>query len=107
MSKSNKSKKGGSLAEDAGRLAIPLGLLLAKQSLSEFLKKNSSTKSPARSVSKPAPVSRRVVSGGNEADHSVVKASDGMRNTWAAVPESVLDGGAKKKRRSSKKKSTK
>lgn len=55
QSNSRKAKKGGNLAQDVSNLLVPFGLILAKESLQAFLKKDkasSAMKSKKPSVKK-------------------------------------------------------
>ena len=96
-------KRGGSIASDATKLAIPLGLLLAKKSLQDFLKKNNADSEKRQSS--PRQVSRRVIAGGEGASPaaSAVEPSDGMQSQYAAVPQV----GAKKAKKPAAKKAKK
>ena len=90
-------KRGGSIASDAAKLAIPLGLLLAKKSLQDFLKKNNSAPENKQSSRQ---VSRRVIAGGEGASPAAaVVPSDGMHSQYAPVPHT--EGGKKKARKPS------
>jgi hypothetical protein len=97
-------KRGGSIASDAAKLAIPLGLLLAKKSLQDFLKKNNADSE--KKQSSPRQVSRRVIAGGESASPAtaaVVEPNDGMQSQYAAVPQV----GAKKAKKPAAKKAAK
>lgn len=52
----NKTKKGGNIAKQMSDLAVPFGLILAKQSLESFLNKQKTMKdkSPKKSAKKPS-----------------------------------------------------
>lgn len=52
--KTTASKRGGNLAKDVSNLLVPFGLILAKESLEQFLKKEKS------STRKPSSRSRKV-----------------------------------------------
>jgi len=86
-------KRGGSIASDAAKLAIPLGLLLAKKSLQDFLKKNNAAPENKQSSRQ---VSRRVIAGGEGASPaaSAVMPSDGMHSQYAPIPHHT-EGGKK------------
>ena len=74
--KVSRTKKGGNLTKQLSDLAVPFGLILAKQSLENFLKKESAKSKSETKPEKKSVKAKKVSLSGGEAHHKVHKHDD-------------------------------